>query len=237
MRVCAQENAPPARIKMLCRSSPVPLLVRDEQASKMTGYDDQRYVRFNEALPVHQLWQSQRRRPRWRGARQRPVLAQSAIQAPCEERREWVGTCRTSDKNGRRHPPPFSTTFSASGPTLRPSRMPSASGPQQLVASSEWSRMRMACHALEYGGFRGIIQMAANATGRKGGAGSGNRTRIASLEGWCFTTKLYPRRDRLCHEALPPVNLLPINQRPINLLSTRMGSLALCHRSGYCYII
>ena len=24
------------------------------------------------------------------------------------------------------------------------------------------------------------------------GAGSGNRTRIASLEGWCFTTKLYP---------------------------------------------
>jgi hypothetical protein len=25
------------------------------------------------------------------------------------------------------------------------------------------------------------------------GAGSGNRTRIASLEGWSFTTKLYPR--------------------------------------------
>ena len=95
----------------------------------------------------------------------------------------------------------------------------------------------MACHALEYGGFRGIIQMAANATGREIGAGSGNRTRIASLEGWCFTTKLYPRCSRLCHEALPPVNLLPINQPPINLRSTRMGSLALCHRSGYCYIL
>jgi hypothetical protein len=27
---------------------------------------------------------------------------------------------------------------------------------------------------------------------RGSGAGSGNRTRIASLEGWCFTTKLYP---------------------------------------------
>ena len=25
------------------------------------------------------------------------------------------------------------------------------------------------------------------------GAGSGNRTRIANLEGWSFTTKLYPR--------------------------------------------
>jgi hypothetical protein len=24
------------------------------------------------------------------------------------------------------------------------------------------------------------------------GAGRGNRTLIASLEGWCFTTKLYP---------------------------------------------
>lgn len=26
------------------------------------------------------------------------------------------------------------------------------------------------------------------------GAGGGNRTRIASLEGWSFTTKLHPRR-------------------------------------------
>ena len=25
------------------------------------------------------------------------------------------------------------------------------------------------------------------------GAGSGNRTRMANLEGWSFTTKLYPR--------------------------------------------
>ena len=30
------------------------------------------------------------------------------------------------------------------------------------------------------------------------GAGSGNRTRIASLEGWSFTTKLYPRAWRRC---------------------------------------
>ena len=28
--------------------------------------------------------------------------------------------------------------------------------------------------------------------GRAAGAGSGNRTRITSLEGWGFTTKLYP---------------------------------------------
>lgn len=35
------------------------------------------------------------------------------------------------------------------------------------------------------------------------GAGSGNRTRIASLEGWCFTTKLYPRsKARALHLSL-----------------------------------
>ena len=37
---------------------------------------------------------------------------------------------------------------------------------------------------------------------RKAGAGSGNRTRITSLEGWGFTTKLYPRFSRV--RAMPP---------------------------------
>ena len=34
-------------------------------------------------------------------------------------------------------------------------------------------------------------------SGEKVGAGSGNRTRIASLEGWSFTIKLYPRNERI----------------------------------------
>ncbi len=29
--------------------------------------------------------------------------------------------------------------------------------------------------------------------GRKSGAGEGNRTLVASLEGWSFTTKLHPQ--------------------------------------------
>jgi hypothetical protein len=48
------------------------------------------------------------------------------------------------------------------------------------------------------------------------GAGSGNRTRITSLEGWGFTTKLYPRfsgaamRSRLAIKTGPPsISLRP----------------------------
>lgn len=44
----------------------------------------------------------------------------------------------------------------------------------------------------KYRGFPGFVQTEANVDELEIGAGSGNRTRIASLEGWCFTTKLYP---------------------------------------------
>ena len=39
----------------------------------------------------------------------------------------------------------------------------------------------------------GDCRLPANLDQGRGGAGSGNRTRLASLEGWSFTTKLYPR--------------------------------------------
>ena len=51
---------------------------------------------------------------------------------------------------------------------------------------------------LQYGGFLRVWP--------DNGAGSGNRTRIASLEGWSFTTKLYPRRD--CLSIYPRQGLL-----------------------------
>ena len=70
--------------------------------------------------------------------------------------------------------------------------------------------------------FCGLWAMSVDAGGRKVGAGSGNRTRIASLEGWCFTTKLYPRCIGLCHAVR---------------LSVNRACLALRRFTGYCYNI
>jgi hypothetical protein len=58
----------------------------------------------------------------------------------------------------------------------------------------------------EMRGFLGFGQTLANVPEQQGGAGSGNRTRIASLEGWCFTTKLYPRVEPACHDNRRLVN-------------------------------
>ena len=38
-----------------------------------------------------------------------------------------------------------------------------------------------------------LCDLLAKRLGRKSGAGEGNRTLVASLEGWSFTTKLHPR--------------------------------------------
>lgn len=38
-----------------------------------------------------------------------------------------------------------------------------------------------------------------------GGAGEGNRTLIASLEGWCFTTKLHPHLAMFLARRIPLV--------------------------------
>ena len=38
-----------------------------------------------------------------------------------------------------------------------------------------------------------LCDLLATRLGRKSGAGEGNRTLVASLEGWSFTTKLHPQ--------------------------------------------
>src|SRR5690606_4998196 len=61
-------------------------------------------------------------------------------------------------------------------------------------------RLRAGCQAGAHARQRG----GADAALKGVGAGSGNRTRIASLEGWCFTTKLYPRAVCAnCRQASP----------------------------------
>ena len=65
----------------------------------------------------------------------------------------------------------------------------------------------MARITAEYGADRHFVQPVANSAEQGVGAGSGNRTRIASLEGWCFTTKLYPLIGAAsdCHRGPPSV--------------------------------
>jgi hypothetical protein len=62
----------------------------------------------------------------------------------------------------------------------------------------------------KYQGISGFSQADANNIKLENGAGSGNRTRIASLEGWCFTTKLYPQLGQ-CLPA-PYATELPLGQ-------------------------
>ncbi len=40
-----------------------------------------------------------------------------------------------------------------------------------------------------------LCDLLATRLGRKSGAGEGNRTLVASLEGWSFTTKLHPQNE------------------------------------------
>ena len=69
------------------------------------------------------------------------------------------------------------------GPLELPPALAPHNGPRRMVALSERLRTPAACHAPQCCGFWGFVQTDTNVNQQQNGAGSGNRTRVTSLEG------------------------------------------------------
>ena len=111
-------------------------------------------------------------------------------------RRVWRSGSRCRSK------PCLLDTFPVSGPHLGPfalirRRVARTMAPNCSAASGRHGK-KPDQYPVIYTDFLRLVEKLWAFLGKPAGAGSGNRTRIASLEGWCFTTKLYPRTPRPC---------------------------------------
>ena len=105
-------------------------------------------------------------------------------------RRVWRSGSRCRSK------PCLLDTFPVSGPHLGPfalirRRVARTMAPNCSAASGRHGK-KPDQYPVIYTDFLRLVEKLWAFLGKPAGAGSGNRTRIASLEGWCFTTKLYP---------------------------------------------